>query len=310
MTGNQPGWFSIAAVERDTGLGKDTLRVWERRYGFPAPRRDALGERCYPDEQVEKLRVLKRLLDAGHRPGRVVSLGLAELRRLSSKSLARRKSRTPLTDPRLESDLVSYLDLLRSHDLDSLRRRLSQAQLRMGLAGFISDVLMPLNTMVGDAWMRGSIEIHEEHAFSELQQIVLRGALAGLADSGIGRPRVLLSTFPGEPHALGLLMAEALFTIDGAKCIPLGPQTPVWDVAMAANAFKCDIVALGFSGCMNPNQVVEGLVELRRKLPPELSIWVGGAAPVLFRRQVDGVTAVGDLGSIHDQLLAWHRGDR
>ena len=37
--------FNIAAVERDTGLSKDVLRVWERRYGFPAPTRDDNGER-------------------------------------------------------------------------------------------------------------------------------------------------------------------------------------------------------------------------------------------------------------------------
>ncbi len=42
--------LSIAAVERDTGLSKDTLRVWERRYGFPTPGRDTLGERAYPLE--------------------------------------------------------------------------------------------------------------------------------------------------------------------------------------------------------------------------------------------------------------------
>ena len=66
--------LSIAAVERDTGLSKDTLRVWERRYGFPAPRRDAIGERAYTLEQVDKLRIVKRLLDAGHRPGRIVPL--------------------------------------------------------------------------------------------------------------------------------------------------------------------------------------------------------------------------------------------
>ena len=35
---------SIAAVERDTGLSKDTLRVWGRRYGFPTPTRDTTGE--------------------------------------------------------------------------------------------------------------------------------------------------------------------------------------------------------------------------------------------------------------------------
>jgi len=48
------------------------LRIWERRYGFPAPLRDAAGERVYPAEQVQRLRLLKRLLDSGHRPGRVV----------------------------------------------------------------------------------------------------------------------------------------------------------------------------------------------------------------------------------------------
>ena len=50
--------LSIAAVERDTGLSKDTLRVWERRYGFPLPGRDGIGERAYTLEQVEKLRVI------------------------------------------------------------------------------------------------------------------------------------------------------------------------------------------------------------------------------------------------------------
>ncbi|MFW9621935.1 MAG: MerR family transcriptional regulator, partial [Macromonas sp.] len=43
--------FNIAAVERDTGLSKDVLRMWERRYGFPLPQRDAHGERLYPAAQ-------------------------------------------------------------------------------------------------------------------------------------------------------------------------------------------------------------------------------------------------------------------
>ncbi|HRF13460.1 MAG TPA: MerR family transcriptional regulator, partial [Candidatus Accumulibacter phosphatis] len=65
--------FGIAAVERDTGLSKDVLRVWERRYGFPAPCRDANGERSYPAEQVERLRLIKRLMDQGHRPGKLIA---------------------------------------------------------------------------------------------------------------------------------------------------------------------------------------------------------------------------------------------
>ena len=58
--------LGISAVERDTGLSKDILRIWERRYGFPNPTRDQYGERLYPAEQIEKLRIIRRLMAAGH----------------------------------------------------------------------------------------------------------------------------------------------------------------------------------------------------------------------------------------------------
>jgi len=43
--------FAIGSVERDTGIGRDTLRVWERRYGFPSPERNNKGERVYTADQ-------------------------------------------------------------------------------------------------------------------------------------------------------------------------------------------------------------------------------------------------------------------
>jgi hypothetical protein len=65
----QPVVLPIAAIERDTGLSKDTLRVWERHYGFPVPMRDSQGERSYPLDQLQRLRAIKRLIDGRHRPG-------------------------------------------------------------------------------------------------------------------------------------------------------------------------------------------------------------------------------------------------
>ena len=177
-------------------------------------------------------------------------------------------------------------------------------------ASFINEVLVPLNTLIGDAWMRGQLEVFEEHAYTEVQQIVLRSALATLPDPGIAHPRVLLTTFPGEPHGQGLLLAEAMFAIDGARCTSLGPQTPIWDIARAAHAFRSDVIGLGFSGCMSPNQVVDSLTELRRKTPSSVAIWAGGSAPVLFRRPVEGVKALAGLCDIHAALKAWHLGER
>ncbi len=298
--------LAIAAVERDTGLTKDTLRVWERRYGFPQPERDAHGERAYPLEQVEKLRIVKRLMDGGHRPGRLVPMPLDALVELSENTVeAPRRAGGDLAAP----DLKAYLALMRSHDVDALRRLLLQTQMRLGLSRFVIDVVLPLNTLVGDAWMRGQLEIFEEHAYIECLQGVLRQALAGIPEAApLDRPRVLLTTLPGEPHGLGLLFAEVLFSLDGARVLSLGVQTPVWDISLAAAAYRCDIVALGFTGCMNPNQVVDGLTELRSKLPPAVELWVGGSAPVLHRRPVDGVMAFASLQDIHPQIERWRHG--
>jgi DNA-binding transcriptional MerR regulator/methylmalonyl-CoA mutase cobalamin-binding subunit len=302
----KPPTLSIAAVERDTGLSKDTLRVWERRYGFPLPQRDALGERAYPLDQVEKLRIVRRLLDGGHRPGRVVGMPLDELRQLSESSPEPvLRSGTAAVEP-IPPALYSYLDLVRAHDLPALRRQLTLAQLSLGLGRFVLEVVVPLNTLIGDAWMRGQLEIFEEHACSEAMQAVMRQALHRIPEAPAdASPTVLLTTFPGEPHGLGLLMAEALLALDGARCVSLGLQTPLWDTVLAAQAFRADIVALAFSGAANPQQVADSLAELRAKLPAATEVWVGGSAPVLHRRTPPGVTALASLGELHGQLRRW-----
>jgi MerR family transcriptional regulator, light-induced transcriptional regulator len=301
----KPPLLTIAAVERDTGLSKDTLRVWERRYGYPAPERDAVGERAYPLEQVEKLRIVKRLLDGGHRPGRVVGLSVEALQRLSD-SLPALPRTAAAPAPVAALDLHAYLAMLRAHDVIALRRMLAQAQMRLGMARFVSEVVAPLNTLIGDAWMRGQLEIFEEHAYTESIQVVLRQAIANLPDAAADdRPRVLLSTLPGEPHGLGLLMAEAMLAIEGARCLSLGVQTPVWDLVLAAKAHHCDIVALSFSGCMNPNAVIAALAELRSKLPAVVEVWAGGLAPVLHRRAVDGVHAIATFHDLPGRIGRW-----
>ena len=190
--------LSIAAVERDSGLSKDTLRVWERRYGFPQPARDGIGERAYPLDQVERLRIVKRLLDAGHRPGRVVSLPLPALQQLAESTVDR-----PMRAPQvvLDASHLSHLvALIRSHAVPALRLELARLLARQGVRGFVVDVVAPLNQAVGDAWMRGQLQIFEEHLYSEVVQSALRQALATIPppDDDDASTRVLLTTLPGR----------------------------------------------------------------------------------------------------------------
>src|SRR5436305_14195846 len=83
--------LNISAVERETGLSKDVLRMWERRYGFPKPGRDENGERQYTVAEVTKLRSIKRLMDVGTRPGKIVHKVQEELNGMADDSSAARR---------------------------------------------------------------------------------------------------------------------------------------------------------------------------------------------------------------------------
>jgi len=300
--------LGIAAVERDTGLSKDTLRVWERRYRFPLPLRDASGERVYSRRDVEKLRVLKRLLDQGHRPGKVITMPVEQLEKLADAATPHAARRAEVA--RLHGGLDVFLDLVRQQRVEELRRQLSQSLLRLGLARFVCEVVSPLNELVGDSWARGRLEIYEEHLYTESIQVVLRNAISTIPRPGSRPPVVMLTTFPQESHGLGLLMAEAFFALEGCRCVSLGVQTPLLDILRAALAQHVDIVALSFSEALNSNQVIDGIVELRGKLQPSTAIWVGGSSSALVRRIPADVLVLRSLNDIAPALSTWRSAHR
>jgi len=300
----EPVLLSIAAVERDTGLGKDTLRVWERRYGFPQPGRDGFGERTYTLDQVEKLRIIKRLMDQGHRPGRIVALPTEELQRLAQGLYAAPQS-VPMHAPEAHEDMQAFMQLITSSDAEGLRSQLAQALAHKGLKSFVTEVVAPLTGMVGDAWMRGELEIYEEHLYTECVSGLLRHAVSTLEAKPGAKPSVLLTTFPQEPHGMGLLMAESMMALQGARCISLGTQTPLRDIVQAAQAHHVNAVALSFSVSMNPNHVLDGLAELRKAFPREVELWAGGRCPILQRREIAGVVVLHTLDQIAPEIRRW-----
>jgi DNA-binding transcriptional MerR regulator/methylmalonyl-CoA mutase cobalamin-binding subunit len=293
--------LSIAAVERETGLSKDNLRVWERRYGFPQPLRDPNGERLYPPAQVERLRLIRRLLDKGERPGQIVALSKSVLqKRLKTRPLASTASLAGVVE------LQACLQSLKQHDMAQLRRTLNQSLLSLGMTRFVSEILGPLNQLVGTAWMSGEIHVFEEHMYTECVTTLLRQAIANIvANTRASGPRVLLTTIPLESHGLGLLMAESLLALEGCECLSLGVQTPVIEIVRAAMAQAVNIVALSFSASLNTKQVLNSLNELRTRLPVNIAIWVGGSHAALKRSETTGITPVQGLTAIKPMLAQW-----
>ena len=288
--------FTIASVEKEIGLSKDILRMWERRYGFPAPERDTNGDRVYPAEQVERLRRIKRLIDQGHRPGKLIAAPPEQLAALATPSEINGEADGTL------AAFADLLDELRNHDAVAFQQRLQHTLARQGLAAFVRDTVAPLILHVGQAWETGRIAVFEEHLFTELTKRVLRQSVAGLT-AGIAPPRVLLTTAPGEPHELGLLMVEALFALEGAQCIPLGVQTPLTEIANAATAHQADIVALSFSMAFPSRRIPALLIQLRAMLPESTMLWAGGSGVA----SINGPAGITLLRSLDEGLAALMR---
>ena len=300
-----PNLWSIAEIERDTGLGKDTLRVWERRYGFPVPLRDARGDRLYDPSQLQRLIRIKQLLDSGHRPGKVVPLSLPVLEALLQASCP------AVEQTGAAAELDDWLNLLEQGQPAQLRTALQQQLQQLGLAQAIEQLLVPLGQRIGQAWLADQLSIHQEHLFSETLQSVLREAIVNLdasatGDSAIRPPRVLLTSLQQEQHQLGLLMAECYFALARCERVALGPRLPASEILAAVEHFQVDIVALSISLHASVREIADQLALLRQQLPPAVELWVGGAwVGANQRRLPKSVLAVINEAQVNAGLARW-----
>ena len=85
--------YGIRAVSRLTGVQAVTLRAWERRYGAVSTRRSGSGgRRLYSQEDVQRLSLIKSLVDLGESVSHVAVLPTAELNARLDASLSARAS--------------------------------------------------------------------------------------------------------------------------------------------------------------------------------------------------------------------------
>ena len=83
---DEPG-YRIGAVCRMTGLSQHVLRVWEKRYGVVEPVRSENRRRLYRESDIQRLSLLKTLVDRGQAIGSIADLDSAELERRVERSV-------------------------------------------------------------------------------------------------------------------------------------------------------------------------------------------------------------------------------
>ncbi len=263
--------LSIGAVARVTGLSADTLRVWQKRYGFPRPQRRSSGHRLYSPGDVRRLRRISEALARGHRPGHVVGLSDAKLESLLSEGLG-----TPSGAPSRATSVSALMPLVRLHKGPELTDALLADAGRLGPLAFLRFGVVPMLEAVGDAWSRGELGVANEHFFSERLSDVLR-SLRLPYERGPAARCLVLATFSGETHGLGLQVAAFLAAVAGLEPHVVGTDTPPSEIVAAVKTRRPAAVGIGISVSTGGAESRDRLVELRRAIPPSIPILVGGA---------------------------------
>jgi MerR family transcriptional regulator, light-induced transcriptional regulator len=275
MTSNSgaeaPRGYSIRVASRLTGVSSDTLRMWERRYGFPKPVRNVSQVRVYSDADIERLVLIARALKAGFRSGEVIHRDTQELRALLESSAAPVESDPEPCTPTVESLLARLM----ADDPEGLRDELRQSVALLGTKQFLIDVAAPLVERVGAAWAAGRLAVRHEHLLTEVLSSKLRQLLSAYEDSG-ARPVVLLATLSEEQHGLGLDMVALYIALSGATPRLLGVNTPAAEVAEAARALGANVVGVSISEASALSVTEANLRQMLSALPRELEVWLGG----------------------------------
>ena len=282
---------SPSEIERETGLAKDQLRKWRQRFGFPLMQSTADGKAAYSRKTVDQLLLIKRLLEAGFRPGQIVALPRPELEKLELGLL--------LSVPVVCRDETSQalIDLVKRADMAGFRVLLAEQRARGTLADFVSDTVAPLLGNVGEAWKRNEIEIFHEHLCTSCTERYLQVEIMKLKPKN-GLPIVLFALPPGEHHFIGLLMAEAVMAEQGARTISIGSDIPLDNLALAATACKADVVSLSFSFAFPTREVIPTLRHFRRLLPIQIQIWAGGRGLAGIRMPPKGVRIFSQMNEV------------
>lgn len=251
--------LNIAAVAQRTGIGADTLRKWERRYGVLKPSRTSGGQRRYDERDVARVEWLRDRLADGFRISEAAALLTDDAATTTSSTSGLRDAivaavRDP--DPRQLTSLVEQAFTL--HDVETA----------------VEEIVAPALCAVGDRWQEGVECIAEEHLLTEVVRSRLRVLLADRRHAVRGT--AVLACAPGERHELGLLALAVLLQADGWLAVYLGADSPVDSTITLARRTGAGALCLSAS----TNELLEDLHGqlAAARLPETMRVVVGGSA--------------------------------
>jgi MerR family transcriptional regulator, light-induced transcriptional regulator len=283
--------LGIEAVAQRSGLSQHLIRIWERRYAVVNPSRTDANRRLYSEADAVRLELLNRAVHAGHRISDIAHIPTPKL-----EQLVKNDRPTPTVSRGGSSGTGSdFVELAMAatmkFDSESLGRVLSQADVELGQAHCLDQVILPLMERIGSKWKQGDARISHEHMATAVVTHHVGSALDNFR-CPVHAPVIVVATPVGQMHEVGALVAGLAAAFEGWRPIYLGASMPADEIAGTAQKSGARAVALGLVFPSDDPRLPPELNRLRRLLSDKIALFIGGSAAEAYETAIDSARAI------------------
>ena len=250
-TNNKTPVFNIKAVVKQTGLNPATIRAWERRYGFPSPRRTEGGHRQYSQRDIDTLNWLIARQDEGMSISHAIELWrsyvekggdpLESMMMVTLEPVAR--PALPVAGQRIEELRQAWISACLDFDREKAEQVLAQAFALFSPNVVCIEVLQKGLAEIGGGWYEGQVTIQQEHFASALSVQRLETLIAA-APPPTRPERIIVATAPGDYHIFSPLLLTYLLRRQGWDVIYLGADVPAAELESTVEHVQPEIVVI------------------------------------------------------------------
>lgn len=223
--------YPIQTVSLRAGLSTHVIRAWEQRYHVVEPVRRQ-GRLLYSEDEIQRLSLLQRCVEAGHRIGTIASLDDTALTCLLAPPS---DSDVPeMTDPigELITEALSHVAAMNVAGVEEI---LERAVGDVGSERVIAFFLFPLLAEIGRRWSVGHAGIAEEHLLSSVARSYLGTRLRSSVPA-VDAPIAVIAAPAGDLHDINCLAAAVWLQEAQWRVVLLGANTPPGSIANAVDA--------------------------------------------------------------------------
>ncbi len=286
------------------------IRAWEKRHQVLSPERTESNRRLYSDRDIERLILLRQLIELGHSIGELAGLSNEALTELLAKDRAGKQTSYPdgssvADGVDVQSELLAAVLAL---DVRGLEDALTQASLHLPQQALIGEVIVPFLEAIGRQWQEGTMRIAHEHMATAAVRTFL-GSIVAAAPRFSNAPTALVCTPVNQVHELGALIAAATVATRGWNVVYLGANLPSEEIAAAVRQLGARMLILGIVYPADDALLHRDLRRLATILPADVTVAVGGRSAGAYASSLEAMDAaiirdLDDLGPLLDVRAA------